>query len=241
MAPKSVPFPCIRCKKNVAKANAVGCATCGQWVHKECEDLSDDVFNILARKVGGIKWHCQSCEASSVRLEAAIKQVETRLNAVEDRMGATEERTKLVEAKADNAVLVAEQAKGAAAGVKDDISKIVFEELSEREDRKNNIIMHNFGESDSMDLVVAKKWDEDSFNNVTAAMGVNLTFQESATFSRRLGAGSRDPNSSKCQSSKYQTLEASNILFVKQCVFTADVTNRQTCIELARFLNQEWW
>jgi len=116
-------------------------------------------------------------------------EVETRLNAVEERTGAVEERTKLVEAKVDNAVLVAEQAKGAAVVLKDDITKIIFEELSEREDKKNNIILHSVGEAASTDPAVARKWDEDSFNNVTEAIGVNLTFQECATFSRRLGAG----------------------------------------------------
>ena len=165
------------------------------WSYKECEELPDEVFNFLAKKVGGIKWHCPSCEASTARLEASIKQVETRLNVVEDRMGATEERTKLAEAKADNAVLIAEQAKGAAAGIKDDITKIVFEELSEREDKKYNIIMHNVGESDSKDSATTRKWDEDSFNNITKAMGVNLTFQDSATFCRRLGAGTSDKTS----------------------------------------------
>ena len=187
--PPKLSCPCIQCKKNVVKAYAVGCASCGQWVHKECEELSDEIFNILAKKTGGIKWHCQSCEASTARLEAAIKSVEIHLNTVEERMGATEEKTKLVEAKADNAVLVAEQAGRAAAGVKEDVTRIVFEELSEREDKKHNIILHNVGESASPNLVDTKKWDEDSFNNVTAAMGVNLTFQESASFSRRLGAG----------------------------------------------------
>ena len=192
MAPKNVPYPCLWCKKSVAKTSAIGCGTCGLWAHKECEELPDEVFNFLAKKVGGIKWHCPSCEASTARLEASIKQVEMRLNVVEDRMGATEERTKLAEAKADNAVLIAEQAKGAAAGIKDDITKIVFEELSEREDKKYNIIMHNVGESDSKDSATTRKWDEDSFNNITKAMGVNLTFQDSATFCRRLGAGTSD-------------------------------------------------
>ena len=52
--------------------------------------------------------------------------------------------------------------------------------------------MHNVGESDSKDSATTRKWDEDSFNNITKAMGVNLTFQDSATFCRRLGAGTSD-------------------------------------------------
>ena len=55
MAPKNVPYPCLRCKKSVAKTSAIGCGTCGLWAHKECEELPDEVFNFLAKKVGGIK------------------------------------------------------------------------------------------------------------------------------------------------------------------------------------------
>ena len=190
--PKAPAFPCIRCKKNVAKEKAIGCATCGLWVHKDCEEMPDEIFNILVKKLGGIKWHCPSCEASTERLAASIKLVETRLNGVEDRLGAAEEKSKLVEAKADNALLIAEQARAAAENASGDITKVVFEELSKREDKKSNIILHNVGESDSTDLAESKKWDEDSFNNITEAIGVNLKYQECATFSRRLGMGNRD-------------------------------------------------
>ena len=64
--------------------------------------MPDEIFNILVKKLGGIKWHCPSCEVSTERLAASIKQVETRLNGVEDRLGAAEEKSKLVEVKADN-------------------------------------------------------------------------------------------------------------------------------------------
>ena len=48
MAPKD--YPCLRCKKNVGKVKAVQCATCKMWVPKECEEMSDELYNVLAGK-----------------------------------------------------------------------------------------------------------------------------------------------------------------------------------------------
>ena len=131
MAPKD--FPCLRCKKNVGKVKAVSCATCKQWVHKECEEMSDELYSVLLGKYGGVKWDCQSCQASTARLVAHIKQVEIRLNKVEERMEAADDRSKLTKAKLDKVEMVA----------KEDITKIVLDEIRERDDKRLNIILHS--------------------------------------------------------------------------------------------------
>ena len=42
-------FPCLRCKKNVAKnSKSVRCASCQLWVHIECEGISNELYNFLA-------------------------------------------------------------------------------------------------------------------------------------------------------------------------------------------------
>ena len=184
MAPKQPEYPCIRCKRNVGKVKSVSCGTCGLWVHKECEEMSDELFAELAGKYGGVKWHCSSCEASTARLEAAIKQVETRLNKVEDRMDRADERAKVVDVRVEKAEMVAEQAKKAVEGVKDDITRIVFEEMREREEKKTNIIMHNVGEAENGEQM----WDANSFDNIMRAMNVNMSHRNSVNFTRRLGA-----------------------------------------------------
>ena len=133
MAPKD--FPCLCCKKNVGKVKAVSCATCKQWVHKECEEMSDELYSVLLGKYGGVsvKWDCQSCQASTARLVAHIKQVEIRLNKVEERMEAADDRSKLTKAKLDKVEMVA----------KEDITKIVLDEIRERDDKRLNIILHS--------------------------------------------------------------------------------------------------
>ena len=108
--------------------------------------MSDELFAVLAGKYGGVKWHCQSCEASTARIEAALKQVESRLNKVEGRMDRADERAKVVEVRVKKVEIVAEQAKRAAEGVKEDVTRIVFEEMREREEKRLNIILHNVGD-----------------------------------------------------------------------------------------------
>ena len=187
MPPKE--FPCLRCKRNVGKVKAVSCATCKQWVHKECEEMSDELYNVLAGKFGGgAMWQCQSCVASTARLEASIKQVETRLNSVEGRVVTVEEKSKQTDLRLDKVEMVVEQTKKAVAEAKEDVAKIVLEELREREDKKFNIILHSVGEAGAVPQEEAKKWDEDSFDNIMRAMEVNISYERNATFSRRLGA-----------------------------------------------------
>ena len=190
MAPKD--FSCLRCKKNVGKVKAVSCATCKQWVHKECEEMSDELYSVLLGKYGGVKWDCQSCQASTARLVAHIKQVEIRLNKVEERMEAADDRSKLTKAKLDKVEMVAEQAKKAVEIAKEDITKIVLDEIRERDDKRLNIILHSVGEAGEVLPEEARRWEEDSFNNVMAAMDVKLTYRDSATFCRRLGSGGGD-------------------------------------------------
>ena len=188
MAPKQPEYPCIRCKRNVGKVKSVSCGTCGLWVHKECEEMSDELFAVLAGKYGGVKWHCSSCEASSARLEAAIKQVEIRLSNVEGRMDMADERAKVVDVRVEKVEMVAEQAMRAVEGVKVDVTRIVLEEMREREEKKLNIILHNVGESEKGE----EMWDRNSFDNIMKAMNTNICYKDCATFSRRLGAGDRN-------------------------------------------------
>ena len=93
-AQKKGKFPCIVCKKNVAKnSKSVRCGTCQLWVHVDCENISTELFNILSHpeKYGGcVTWNCDSCTASNVKLEQYVKGCIDRVKNVEDRLGGTE-------------------------------------------------------------------------------------------------------------------------------------------------------
>ena len=52
-------FSCGICEKSVNKhQKSVYCNSCNHWVHKSCEDLSDDEFQRLVEEDDEIPWSC---------------------------------------------------------------------------------------------------------------------------------------------------------------------------------------
>ena len=54
---KAPKYPCLRCRKAVEKdQRSFQCQTCQLWVHTECENISDELFKILAdsENYGGV-------------------------------------------------------------------------------------------------------------------------------------------------------------------------------------------
>ncbi len=70
---------------------------------------------------------------------------------------------------------------------KTDATSSMLEEMREREEKRNSIILHNVGETSSNTWEEEKAWDVKSFDNVMRAMQTNFTFESAAIFSRRLG------------------------------------------------------
>ena len=83
----AVKFPCLKCKLNVAKGG-VRCNTCYMWVHIKCQKITKEVYNVLKNptKFGGICWNCESCLASTTRLQAKMEALEARFHEVEGRV-----------------------------------------------------------------------------------------------------------------------------------------------------------
>lgn len=193
MPPKADPkFPCLRCKKNVGKVEAISCNSCKGWVHRECEDMADNVFALLAQRVPGIVWHCASCLASTARIDPTLRQLDKKITEVDERVARVEEREKGTESRLTRVEESVQLSKTALDSAKDDITKVLLEEMREREEKKLNIVIHSVGEVTGGDAEGERRWNKESFNNVMHAMKVNLNFRNVATFSRRLGARRED-------------------------------------------------
>ena len=63
-------FPCGICEKSVnTNQKSVYCNSYKHWVHKLCEDLSDDEFQRLVEEDGEIPLSCLLCQIRQVVLE----------------------------------------------------------------------------------------------------------------------------------------------------------------------------
>ena len=153
--------------------------------------MPDDQFEALT-KGNGFMWQCNSCMASSARLDAAIKALEGKLTIVENRVNLIEEREKTTEARIALVENTANLAKQGLDQAKEDTSRAIFEEIREREDKKLNIVKHGVEEELVDSVEEAKRLEAETYNTIMAAIGVNSTFGVDITFARRLGA--RAPN-----------------------------------------------
>ena len=149
--PKPPKHPCLRCRRAVTTdTKSVQCQTCEFWVHVDCQGISDELFNILVdpEKYGGVCWNCDSCLASTARLERHLKSFEARVNQVEAATAKTSSDLKVVDAKVDNLRrdLETVKAKSRETEEKMDDRYVTSEEYRERESRKTNIVLHRVRE-----------------------------------------------------------------------------------------------
>ena len=141
----------MTCKKAVTSEHkSIQCQTCELWVHADCQGLTDEVLNILVdtERYGGICWHCDSCLASSARLEKSVIALEKRMKDVEN---VSEKHTGEIKRIDDNVELLRkeleeERNKRKEAEQHRDENIITKEEYREREARRCNVILHRVKE-----------------------------------------------------------------------------------------------
>ena len=187
MAPQP-KFPCIRCKNNVGKEYAVKCGVCELWSHKDCEGLSDELFKFISSNgQKGVLWQCSSCQASTARLDAAVKSLRGDLTAVTTRVEKVEENSKLADSRLNKIETQMNSIQISVNKAKEEVTASIFDEIRQREERRNNLIFHNLQESARGDWEAEKKCDVDKFNAMMGELQLEINFERDALFSRRLG------------------------------------------------------
>ena len=195
---KKAKYPCIRCKKNVTKnSKSVRCGTCQLWVHVDCENISTELFNILSHpeKFGGmVTWTCDSCVASSAKIEQYVKAYTERISAVENRLSANEGVVKDLDRKV-------EKIEDKLREKDDKVEKCVkqsqidmYEELNEREVRRMNVIMYKVREVEDERATGRdrQEWDRKNVIEIMNSIGMKAVDSD-IKFTRRLGEAGRDP------------------------------------------------
>ena len=151
---KKPKYPCIKCRKNVPKTvKSVQCKTCLLWIHVECQNtvwIPANIYSIMADQASaglGFFWHCESCLASSVRLEAAINQCELRVKEVEQRTERTEGLVKDLDRRMDKVESSNVRTENKMMEIKEALKKEIYTEFRDRKQRQKNLVLHRVGEA----------------------------------------------------------------------------------------------
>ena len=198
--PPKPKHPCLRCRKAVtADTKSVQCQTCEYWVHVDCQGISNELFNILIDPdtYGGVCWNCDSCLASTARLERHLKSFETRVNQVEAATAKTSSDLKVVDEKVDNLRrdLETVKAKSRDTEEKMDDRYVTRDEYRERESRKTNIVLHRVMEPgpEVRTYEERKQQDLEECKKIFKMMDMDREAEEELKTCRRIGERGEDP------------------------------------------------
>jgi len=185
-------YPCLRCKKNVTKnSKSVRCGTCQFWVHTECENISAELYSILAHpeKFGGaISWTCESCLASSARIEQTVKAYTDKIREIEARVTGTEDGIRDLGKKMEK---MDEKISKKEENVDKKIQKGekgILEEMREREVRRMNLMIYRVPELDDDRATGMERidFDKKQCSKIFHAIEVRLK-EDDIKFCRRVG------------------------------------------------------
>ena len=144
-------YPCLKCDVHVkSNAKAIQCYLCNQWLHKDCSDVTNEVYQFLKQQndyQGGTFWACQACRVVAIKFDKRMKELDKRIDEVE--ATANENKTDIKALQTDIVTI-----KESVANEKPDLTKVqsattssVFNEISERDKRKLNIVVHGLDEA----------------------------------------------------------------------------------------------
>jgi hypothetical protein len=157
---------CLGCSKKFTKRDACILGTvCGLWSHRQCADISSELFDYLDRmkkETGRAYWACKPCSTYAEGMNHRMKQIEDELNKVKETTTENTASIVRIEKKVDE---LAEHARKAEGITRDNLEQRMKEErdeLREQKDREMNIIIHGLDECDNeaADNEERIRWDK---------------------------------------------------------------------------------
>ena len=189
--------PCLKCNQQVKqKCKAIQCSFCEYWVHIECGDISEALYKEMCKRADthGHFWVCMSCKSTSFvfrreldKLNQRMVNAEERIQTTSDNLDIAKEDINTVKGRVSN---LEEQRDQDVAKTKDS----VFEELSDRENRKTNLVFHNIPESTSLEADDRKEADSESVLDITKTIKLKLNQEKDIKFMTRLGTARDRPS-----------------------------------------------
>lgn len=153
MSPPVNKFPCIVCNEKCKNGtSAIQCAMCDLWIHQKCAEMDNETYKLICNLVERGQdhfWSCKCCSNASRKLNKMVLALEKRVTTIESTVKTNTEIIGKVDEKVDK---VAEEVatlrrEDNSKKVAADASDGVFKELSEREARKDNIIIYKLAEA----------------------------------------------------------------------------------------------
>jgi hypothetical protein len=181
---------CLGCgKKFQQKEAAVKCSICNLWCHKTCSGLTNEFFKCLAEQYKVSKrtyWACRSCSNYAESMNNKLREIQEQATEAirighdnSEEIGKLKDMVKFERERADKAVAKVE--------------KDLQEEMTRREERRKNIVVHGLQESAENDGKKRMEADKQKLDDIFTILDVNVAAENDVEFCRRAGERSDRP------------------------------------------------
>ena len=207
-------FLCATCNIAIKKnEKSICCSLCDLWLHFKCTELSEILFNELNshyKKNGFSFWPCKSCRVASQKLDAKIRQVDKKVDALSEKV---QENTDNISEIAGKVATL----ENATPTVTPDIENGVFEEIRERELKRDNIVLHQVPEPEAS--VTAgkdrKEKDMNTLMDILKDVNVKVDPVKDIKFCHRAGEKPKDNSTVRPLIVGFKTTDKRNEVLTK--------------------------
>jgi hypothetical protein len=181
---------CLSCGKKFAQKEAsVKCSVCGLWCHKSCSGLTNDFFNCMAAQFKATKrtyWACRACGAYAEGMNHRLREIQDQATeAIRIGQENSEEIAKLKQ----QLISEKERADKAVSRVEAELK----EEMTRREERRKNIVVHGLQENNEREGRLRMEADKRQLDEIFTVLDVNVIAEQDVEFCRRVGEKSDSP------------------------------------------------
>jgi hypothetical protein len=184
---------CLGCSKKFTKNDsAIQCTVCGLWIHKQCANMSDEVFDLLdkqKRESGITYWACRPCTTFAQGMNHRLRQIDNDIKELKQTATTNTEAIKNLEHKVAEVKEIAQKNDGMTKEEFESRMKEEKEEAKERKARELNVIIHGLEECSDGALSGEEKMRRDIRKCVEAFSAMELGVEaKDVKFCRRVGA-----------------------------------------------------
>jgi hypothetical protein len=175
---------CLGCGVKFKQKDAcVQCNICGLWSHRTCSGLTLEFFNCMAEQIkatGSSYWACRACKKYAEGMNHRIREVHEK---AQEAINIAKESAKENRELKDKMEKQAERTDKKMAQTEIDI----YEEMSMREEKRKNVVMHGLNEPQGEDGWARMEQDRKKLNEIFRILDINVAVETDVEFCRRIG------------------------------------------------------
>jgi hypothetical protein len=176
---------CLGCGQKFEQKDAyVQCNICGLWAHKTCSGLSNEFFNCLAEQIKNTVfgyWACRSCSNYAAGMNHRLKEVQ---QLVQEAISLAKENSKETKFGEQDGEAGGKGGEETGAGGN---RYLLYEEMSMREEKRKNVVVHGLVEPNGEDGWARMEEDRKKLNKIFTVLDINVAVETDVEFCRRIG------------------------------------------------------